>query len=333
MSEPTSNEPPSEPPSKALVLATTGVAIQALSDVTLALEEALLALWNGLESPESRRGYRDEWLRWCSWLANQEAPLLAVRPLHVQRYLADLYKAGKAKATRARALSVVRQTYAALVVAGLLLVNPAREVKNIKMASEPRTPWLGDDELRQLLVRLPTTAPWVQQRDWLICAMLVGTGLRRSEAARLRRDHLVPVEGGLAARVRAKGNKDAFIVLPSWLSVEINIWCEQQSITTGPLFQSHEGGTKAVGPTTVRNAVKRLAERAGIELDRSTPHAIRRSFATLTGQRGVSLRDRQAALLHSSQATTERYDKAAKLPKVAPGEVLRDLIVERKADE
>jgi integrase/recombinase XerD len=319
------SRPPGPPPQALVPFAPSPLGLPAAGrDVRDALEEALLALWNGLESPESRRGYRDDWQRWAGWLAGQQMHPLAVAPLQVQRYLADLYNRGKAKSTRARALSVIRQTYGALVVAGLLPANPAREVKNIKVASEPRTPWLADTELRQLLVRPATSAPWVQHRDWLICATLTGTGLRRSEVARLRRDRLVPAEGGLAARVRAKGGKDAFIALPGWLSTEIDAWCRAQAIT-GPIFPSHPGGTTAIGPTTVRNAVKRAAERAGIDLSRSTPHALRRSFATITGQRGVSLRDRQTAMMHSNQATTERYDKAATLPKAAPGEVLRDL--------
>ena len=56
--------------------------------------------------------------------------------------------------------------------------------------------------------------------------------------------------------------------------------------------------------------------------------SLRRTFATITGQRGVSLEDRQAAMLHSSKATTELYDKSSNLSGNAPGEVLKDLIGE-----
>jgi integrase len=239
--------------------------------------------------------------------------------------------AGRAKTTRSRALAVIRSTYAALVVAfsevpGVLDANPAREVRNIKVDHEPKTPWLAEDEMRRLLIRPPSTAPWVERRDWVICATLAGTGWRRAEIARLRRDALLDTPGGFAAQVHAKGGKDAIVPLPVWLSHELAEWCQANRIDAGPIFPRREGADVAVGPTTVRNAVKRSAERAGLDLTRATPHAIRRSFATITGQRGVSIEDRQAAMLHASKATTERYDKASKLPAQAPGEVLRDLV-------
>lgn len=281
---------------------------------------------NRLDSEHSRRAYRNDWTAWVDWLSRRGLDPLSATPAHVEQFLAWLHARKKSKATRARALSVIRSVYGMLVVENRLKTNPAREVRNIRVSQEPRTPWLDEDELRRLLQRPPPGASWVQQRDWLICATLVGTGLRRSEVARLRRDQLIRTAGGLVAQVRAKGGKVAYVSLPAWLSSEIDAWCDTQKITAGPIFPAFPRAARGVGPTTVRNAVKRAAERAGLDLNRSTPHAIRRSFATITGLRGVPLRDRQAALLHSQQATTERYDKAARLPQAAPGEVLHDLI-------
>lgn len=307
------------------------IAVHPSPELRERLEEALLAFRQSLDSPESVRGYRDDWERWALWLRDEAVHPLAAKPLHVLRYLVQLHDEGKAKATRARALAVIRSTYAALVVAfsdipGVLDTNPAREVKNIKVSSDPRTPWLSAEELQRLMVRPPPEASWVQRRDWLICATLMGTGWRRSEIARTRRDQLLSAPGGFAARIRAKGGKEAIVPIPVWLSTEVDAWCRENGITAGPIFPQQQGSDAAVGPTTVRNALKRTAKRAGLDLTRATPHAIRRSFATVTGQRGVSLEDRQAAMLHSSKTTTERYDKAARLPEQAPGEVLRDLV-------
>ena len=35
------------------------------------LEEAIRSLEGQLESPHSKRAYREEWARWCAWLAKE----------------------------------------------------------------------------------------------------------------------------------------------------------------------------------------------------------------------------------------------------------------------
>lgn len=286
------------------------------------LRAALLALWNGLESADSRRGYRDDWRRWAAWCSREGISVLSVRALHVQCYLKHLFDAGKRKSTRQRALSVIRQTYATIVVADLMPSNPAREVKNFRLDTEPKTPWLTEDELRMLL-RAPKDGTWVEQRDWLIAITLWGTSLRRSEVARLGWGSLVAEEAGTATlKVRVKGGKEAFVVLPRWLWAELRNSCPPE----GGFFRRSKRSGEQVSASTVRNAVKRLAARAGLPADRCTPHAIRRSFATIGGKRGASLRDRQVAMNHARQSTTERYDHAVRLPEKVPGELLGDLV-------
>ena len=157
-----------------------------------------------------------------------------------------------------------------------------------------------------------------------VLCTLAGTGLRRRNVATLTREQLIPAPSGdgLAVQVVAKGGKKAIILLPGWLAKGLTEWIEDRNIESGPLFD--------VSPGTVRNIVKRTAAKVGISVERSTPHAIRRSFTTITGLRGVSLDDRQAALLHSSKATTEIYDKAARATTRAPGEVLEDLVGKKR---
>lgn len=289
------------------------------------LEEALLAFWRRLESKDSRQAYSADWKRYYAWLQVQEPPINVFEstPASVERYLIHMYDRGLSKATRARALAVLRKTYGVLVRAGLMTVNPAREAENIRVGKEPRTPWLTEDELRAMLRHPIKWESNRQERDWLILATLVGTGLRRREVARLSCEQLLPVPGDrLAAKVVAKGGKEGMIIIPTWLAPRLLAW--RQRCKTGPLFFVRRG--KAVSESTVTQVVKDAARRATVPLERATPHAIRRSFVTITGQRGVSLEDRQAALLHTNRATTELYDKTTRLTKQAPGDVLEDLL-------
>lgn len=282
------------------------------------LEDVLGALWRQLkDSPETRRSYEGAWRRWGEWLQERGVPLLEARTVHVNAYLTFLRDHGRKRTTASHALSVLREIYRVLVVGELLEINPAREVKTYKISSEPRTPWLTEDEIRQLLARLPTWATAQQHRDWLVVATIVGTGLRRAEVAGLLCENLFDSSATqLAARVITKGSKEGTVFFPAWLSSELRSWCEGRE---GRLFGLTD-------PAGVGLAVKRVARRTGVNLKRATPHALRRSFATITGQRGVSIEDRQRAMFHENKATTERYDKAVRMMQQVPGDVLADLV-------
>lgn len=289
------------------------------------LRHEIEKLWRNLESEHSRRAYREDWSRWCAWLTTQSLHPLTARPWHVSDYVDQLAVNGKAKSTRARALSVIRQTYGALVVGGLLETNPAREVRNLKISTNPKTPWVPPADLQQLLAPPPPAAAWIEQRDWLITLTLFGTGLRRAEAARLRWEDLFTLpDGRLAVTGRVKGNREATTVLPSWLADLVLGW--RGAKREGPIFPRDARSAICVGPSTVRNAVKRVAANAGVDLRQVTPHALRRTLATIASERGVAITAVQKQLHHKDQRTTSRYDRSAEIPQEAPGERLGDLI-------
>jgi len=288
------------------------------------LEEALLALWNGLESRHSRRGYREDWGRWCAWLEGEGVHPLVATTLHVQRYLSWMHDASKqAKATRARALSVVRQTYAALVRSGILVVNPARDAQNPRVSSDPRTPWLEESALARLLTAPPPDATWIERRNWLLTVTVFGLGLRRSELVQLTRASFTVGEHGITVTGTVKGNKQGLIPVPGWLWQLLDVWCRENNVVSGPIFFCANTRV-ALTDQSVWIAVRKTAAAAGVE--HATPHALRRSFATVTGLRGVSIEDRQLAMQHVSKTTTERYDKAVRTITTAPGEVLENLV-------
>jgi site-specific recombinase XerD len=307
------------------------------------LEAELLQLWNNLESVESRRAYRADWRKWCEWLAARNTNPSEATAATVQRYLLYMGDKKLKKATRARALAVLRKVYAAYVRADVIKANPAREADNIRVSSDPTTPWMSPDQLRRLIA--PPTRDgeldWRQHRDWVVMLTLAGTGLRRRDVARLLWSDLMEVDRGkFVLRVTVKGSKEGMVSVPSWVLDALGEWATRIGCTFAsklPLFPAQHGPkadpTRFISDGTVRNIVKRSAKRAGVELRLATPHAIRRSFTTIALQRGASLKDLQATLLHASQTTTERYDKAARISKDAPGELLADLMDPEEDDD
>lgn len=294
------------------------------------LAAALAQILSSLNSPESERAYRREWETYVAHLAAKGKAPLSVITLDVQTYLLELRAKGQRQNTRARALAVIRAVYAALAQSGVLVgANPAREAKNPKGDSgEMKTPWIDAVDLERFLGAPPDPESFVERRDYLISMTLAMTGLRRSEVARVGIDDFekLVANGDSILRVRVKGGKYGRVEVVAPLARELMLWAKEFDITTGALFRRSAKGARAVGVGTVRNAVKRQAARAGfIDHERFTPHAFRRSLATIAKQRGVSKEVVQRGLLHSKMETTERYMKLSDAPE-APANAFLDIL-------
>lgn len=291
---------------------------------------AFAQILSDLGSPESVRAYREEWERFVRYLATKGTPPLAAKTLDVQTYLLEMRSSEKRQSTRARALAVIRAVYAALARTGVLEgANPAREARNPKGDNaELKTPWINADAMERFLDASPDDDSFVERRDYLISMTLAMTGLRRAEIARVAIDAFEAQNGtdNWNLRVRVKGGKHGSIELVAPLARLLLAWAKEFEIQSGPLFRRSAKSSRGIGLTTVRNAVKRQAARAGfVDHEKFTPHAFRRSLATIAKQRGVPVEVVQRSLLHSKRDTTERYMKLSDAP-VAPAKKFLDIL-------
>lgn len=270
-----------------------------------------------LPSEGSRRVYRVAWVRYERWLSEHGIAALAARPRDVAAHLTYLRDEGKAKATIGHALSVIREVYGAHVREEEIAANPAREVKLPKLSGDPRTPWLTEEDARKLL-SVPRET-WKERRTYVVLSLLLGLGWRRAEVARMRVEDFK--DGTVTGIV--KGGKSLTVGVPAWVGREVDNWRTFAEIKKGPLIPRSLEDPRAVTGADVYYMVRQAARLVGL---RVSPHALRRTNITLTGERGVSLKARQLAVGHTSQATTERYDRAREAAQNAPGEVLGDLL-------
>lgn len=140
-------------------------------------------------------------------------------------------------------------------------------------------------------------------------AIMLGAGLRRSEVAALRVQHLQRREGRwVIVDLIGKHDRVRSVPIASWIKAAVDRWTQSAGIMVGPLFRPvNKGGTVAAGGLTaqaVYNVLTGYARRLGLQL---APHDCRRTFAQLARKASSPLEQIQLTLGHASIQTTERY--------------------------
>ncbi len=145
---------------------------------------------------------------------------------------------------------------------------------------------------------------WVAKRDWAILLLLYGCGLRVGEALGLKGD-IMPL--GETLSVTGKRDKTRIVPLLEPVREAIEDYvrlCPHDIGRDDILFRGVRGGP--LGSDVVRKAVREARRRLGLS-GKTTPHALRHSFATHLLARGADLRSLQELLGHASLSSTQVY--------------------------
>jgi integrase/recombinase XerC len=146
--------------------------------------------------------------------------------------------------------------------------------------------------------------PWIAARDWAVLLLLYGAGLRIGEAVGLT-GAILPL--GEAMPVTGKRDKTRIVPLLPQVRAAIEDYARLTPWPierTQPLFRGAKGGP--LSPAIIRRAVQAARARLGLS-ERTTPHALRHSFATHLLGRGADLRSLQELLGHASLSSTQIY--------------------------
>ncbi len=165
---------------------------------------------------------------------------------------------------------------------------------------------ISPDEAVALAEDIAETARegWIGARDWAVLLLLYGAGLRIGEAMGLKGD-VLPL--GDTLRVTGKRGKSRQVPLLPQVRAAIEAYvaaCPYPAGREEPLFRGARGGP--LSPALIRRAVQGARGRLGLS-DRTTPHALRHSFATHLLGRGADLRSLQELLGHASLSSTQIY--------------------------
>ena len=258
------------------------------------------------------------------FIARRNRNIEAADTKNIRDYLAQLRSKGRATATHARKLSVLKQFFQFLCAERYRDDDPTARIGGPKMArSLPK--YLSESEVNKLISVARRQSGKSGARLIALVEILYATGLRVSELVSLQQTAIT--SDGQMLLVKGKGNKErmALLTAPAIKAISEYLDDRQKFLKKGTsslyLFPSKakEGHLTRVGLGLI---LKDLAISAGIDPKRVSPHVLRHSFASHMLANGADLRSLQQLLGHADISTTQIYTHVLE-------ERLRDLVVSK----
>jgi site-specific recombinase XerD len=276
----------------------------------LAAEIAIQIVLDGLTSPHSKRAYQRHLKHFAEWYrASGER---AITKAIVQRYAAELHAQGVAAPTINQKLSAIRRLALEAADNGALdsqIANGIKAVKGVRSEGTRTGNWLTKQDAQRLL-NAPDTATLKGLRDRAILAVLIGCGLRRAEAVRLKFEDIQQRDGRwVLVDLIGKRNKVRSVPMASWAKAAVDAYASAAGLSEGVLFRPVKRGGKIMHGRMSAQAIYNLvAQYSGVlDFGKIAPHDLRRSFARLAYRGGSALDQIQLSLGHGSIKTTESY--------------------------
>lgn len=246
----------------------------------------------------------------CPWhlLGYQHAA--ALRSLLQERY---------APATANRLLAALRRTLEEAWRLGLMTAEEykrAADIKIVKAETLPAGRALAGNEVAALLDACAADSTPAGVRDAAIIAVLVGTGLRRSELVALDVRDYTPSDGALKVR-SGKGRKDRIVYVAGGAVTALGDWLTVRGMDAGALFvRAMRGGhigSARMTDQAVRVILEKRQKEAGVVA--FSPHDLRRTNITSLLDAGADIATVQKLAGHKDPATTGRYDRRGEASK------------------
>ncbi len=238
-----------------------------------------------------------------------------IDPHVIQAFLSTLYRHNK-KSSISRKLSAIKSFFRFLLREGVIERDPTLHIGSPKK-DQPLPIYLPVDDMFRLLETPPTDTP-AGVRDQAILEVLYSCGLRVSELVGL---NWSDIDANLAVvRVKGKGEKERIVPIGHQALAALERYRAHLSALmpkkqrTSSLLPSHSSTTPVFlncrgGRLTTRSVarlVTQYAKDCGVAL-KTSPHALRHTFATHLLNAGADLRAIQELLGHSSLSSTQKY--------------------------
>ncbi|EKE2606156.1 integrase [Salmonella enterica] len=241
----------------------------------------------------------------CGWGSLRRHHVMAVTEL-----LCDTGRATATVNTYLSALKGVAKEAWMLRLMDVESFQHIRAVRNLRGSRLPRGRALPPEEIRALFSACEADKSSLGVRDAAMLAVILGCGLRRSEAVGLDFRDVVTTERAL--RVLGKGNRERLAYMPAGTWQRLLFWIDQvRGEHPGPLFTRIRRFDTLTDDRLTDQAVYHILQvrqgQAGIA--KCAPHDLRRTFATAMLDNGEDLITVKDAMGHASVTTTQQYDR------------------------
>jgi site-specific recombinase XerD len=271
---------------------------------------AIEMVLDGLPSEHSRRAYERALFDFFHW--HRGVGRLQLNKSVVQRYAAELREAGMSASNVNQRLSAIRKLAAEAADNGLLdaqIAGGIRAVKGSRQEGRRTGNWLTREEA-QAWLSAPDKRTMRGRRDRALLAVLIGCGLRRSEAAGLSFGHVQQRDGRwVLVDLIGKRDKVRSVPMPNWAKAAIDDWSIASGVADGLVFRAVNKGDRVVGVGITPQAIYNIIVGYAGEVQKRgvAPHDLRRTFAKLAHKGGAAIDQIQLSLGHESIQTTEEY--------------------------
>jgi site-specific recombinase XerD len=278
-------------------------------------------------SSATQRAYRSDWADFDSWCTSIGLTALPAEPATIGAYLSD--KAGELK------VSTLTRRLAAIAAAHRLAGFPfdashpaiSRVMGGIRRtfgSEQAAKRAILTEDLRRMVRALPATLAGTRDRAILLVGF--AGAFRRSELVALDVVDLKVNTGGLEVTVRkSKTDQEGVgrqVGIPRSRKgsatcpvVAIEEWLKIGGITKGAVFRGIDHGVIAarLSGDGVAYAVKKAAQRVGIDPALVAGHSLRSGFATSAARGGADLAFIMQQTGHKNADVARRYVQAGRL--------------------
>jgi integrase/recombinase XerD len=172
----------------------------------------------------------------------------------------------------------------------------------VTLAARRQLSFLSKTQVEAFFAAIPRDAP----RDHLLFEMIYRHGLRRLEAALIRREWIR--ERIWIHRVK-NGASGEYPIHPRTRRL-LWAWLRERDDDENPyLFTSRQSGLRPLSPTTIYGRFRKYADAAEIPPELQHPHVLRHSIATHLLEAGWDIADVQDWLGHTEISSTQVYAK------------------------
>jgi site-specific recombinase XerD len=186
----------------------------------------------------------------------------------------------------------------------------AVDIESVRVAQELQGRALSSSEMAAIMQVIKADVTPAGVRDAALLAILLGSGLRRTEVVSLDLSDFDPSAGAIKVR-GGKGGKDRTVYLPSSGMRAVSAWLRVRGVKAGPLLYPVSKGHRVMKRRLTDQAVLYILQKRALQsgIDSFSPHDCRRTFISNLLDAGADLVTVSQLAGHASPSTTSKYDR------------------------